>query len=405
MPCGIDEDYPETNMGGGGGNYRRRTDERGNYGSPQQSRQPRPTGNYERGMGQQQSMVAGQTKFKESLWKLGSHPVCHRQPSSLSQSACRMLTCEAVPIQDYDPLYEIPQLAEEVESWFFKEKPVVFLAFRAAYVSVSSAQSVSSRSVLTVSIALYSVSELPHKLHHYASLLAHLSLKAITPPVSLAARLSNSSAPPSYSAPSAPGLPSKPVSAIDGEQSENHGENNDEVKREDTGNDEEREEAKVNVGKEIVEDLMKAFQAFLDERKWKSVRYCVSPFPARLLDVNLLTFRDLPQVTLFAQLTSIPLSAPLVAPTSLMTLLSSFLSVLDEPGLRLSRGDECVRIIVEALLRLEGGDEGAFQAAGGLETLKEGIQGYVDARKVGKDAFADEETKEQWVDVSLPSLA
>ncbi|GAA5880762.1 hypothetical protein JCM16303_004343 [Sporobolomyces ruberrimus] len=323
-----DEDYPETNMGGGGGNYRRRTDERGNYGSPQQSRQPRPTGNYERGMGQQQSMVAGQTKFKESLWKLGSHP-------------------------DYDPMYEIPQLAEEVESWFFKEKPVVFLAFRAA------------------------VSELPHKLHHYASLLAHLSLKSITPPVSLAARLSNSSAPPSYSAPSAPGLPSKPVSAIDSEQSENHGENNDEVKREDNGNDAEREEAKVNVGKEIVEDLMKAFQAFLDERKWKSVRYCV---------------------TLFAQLTSIPLSAPLVAPTSLMTLLSSFLSVLDEPGLRLSRGDECVRIIVEALLRLEGGDEGAFQAAGGLETLKEGIQGYVDARKVGKDAFADEETKEQWVD-------
>jgi len=57
-----------------------------------------------------------------------------------------------------------------------------------------------------------------------------------------------------------------------------------------------------------------------------------------------------------------------------------------------------VRIIVEALLRLEGGDEGAFAAAGGLETLKEGIQSYLDVRKVGKDAFADEETKEQWVD-------
>lgn len=47
------------------------------------------------------------------------------------------------------------------------------------------------------------------------------------------------------------------------------------------GGDEEAKEEeaepveKVNVGREIVKDLMKAFQAFLDERKWKSVRYCV----------------------------------------------------------------------------------------------------------------------------------
>jgi len=64
----VDED------GQDGGNFRRRTDERGNYGG-QPGRQPRGTGNYERGMGQQQSYQASQNKFKENLWKLGSHEV------------------------------------------------------------------------------------------------------------------------------------------------------------------------------------------------------------------------------------------------------------------------------------------------------------------------------------------
>ncbi|GAA5927562.1 Sto1p [Sporobolomyces koalae] len=302
-----DEDYPESP---GGGNYRRRTDERGNYGSPSQ-RQSR--GQYDN---RAQNAISGINKFKDAVWKVGNH-------------------------SDYDPVEDLPRLAQEVESWYFKDKSVVFLAFRAA------------------------VSELPHKLHHYASLLAYLSLKAVAPPTSLASRLSG---PSSY--PAAPGLPTRPVesgegdAATTGEENENQSEGAEEV-------------VKINVGKEIVEDLMKAFQAFLDERKWKSVRYCV---------------------TLFTQLTSLPVSSPLVASTSLLTLLSSFLSVLDEPGLRLSRGDECVRIIVEALLRLEGGDEGAFAAAGGLDSLREGIQAYADARKVGKDAFADEETKGQWVD-------
>ncbi|GAA5965784.1 hypothetical protein JCM3765_007346 [Sporobolomyces pararoseus] len=297
-----DEDFPENHPGN---NYRRRTDERGNYGSPRQQQQQ------SRGGGdQQQSFQSSQTKFKESIWKLGSS----------SQG------------EDYEPLTEIPLLAQQVEAWYFKDKPTVLLSFRAA------------------------ISELPHKLHHYASLLAHLSLNPVNRPISLASRIT----------PSAPGLPPKPISSIEGEQPE------EEVEMMN----------KVNVGKEIVEDLMKAFQSFLDERKWKSVRYSVN---------------------LFSQLTMLPKESPLIASTSLLTLLSSFLSVLDEPGLRLSRGDECVRIIVESLLRIEGGDEGAYQAAGGLESLKEGISNYLELRKdlilkSGKESFADEETREQWVD-------
>jgi len=69
-------------------------------------------------------------------------------------------------------------------------------------------------------------------------------------------------------------LPPKPEFS-EGVSSEN------EEKKEGQG-EEEKEIVRVNVGKEIVEDLMKAFQAFLDERKWRSVRYCVRLFLSSL---------------------------------------------------------------------------------------------------------------------------
>ena len=243
----VDEDFPENNPGN---NYRRRTDERGNYGSPRQQQQSRGGGGYDRASsGQQQSLQSSQTKFKESIWKLGSS---HDDQES------------------YDPLEEIPKLAQEVEHWYFKDPSTVYLSFRAA------------------------VSELPHKLHHYASLLAHLSIKPVKKPISLASRISTTSTSTST------GLPPKPVTSI-------------EESNEDEATTEQEEQEFVNVGKEIVEDLIKSFQSFLDERKWKSVRY---------------------SVILFSQLTCLPVQSPLIASTSLFTLLSSFLSVLDEPGLR-----------------------------------------------------------------------
>lgn len=101
------------------------------------------------------------------------------------------------------------------------------------------------------------------------------------------------------------------------------------------------------------------------------------------------------QVLLFAHLASIPTSAPLISSTSLTTLLTSFVAVLDEPGLRAARGDECVRIIVEALLRLGGG-------AVGTETLRDGVQSYLAGRRVEKELFGDADTSGQFEDVSLP---
>ena len=83
----VDED------GQDGGNFRRRTDERGNYGG-QPGRQPRGTGNYERGMGQQQSYQASQNKFKENLWKLGSHEVRRNLFKSASLSKLLLICGE-----------------------------------------------------------------------------------------------------------------------------------------------------------------------------------------------------------------------------------------------------------------------------------------------------------------------
>ncbi|GAA5821849.1 hypothetical protein JCM11251_004742 [Rhodosporidiobolus azoricus] len=292
------------------------------------------------------SMQGMQKRFQEQLWKLGNTP-------------------------NYDPSIDIPDMSKTVADWFFRDKAFTFVTFRAA------------------------ISEIPHKLPHYAALLAHLSLHPSSPPVSLLNRLSAPgtaapSSPATYErrAPAAPGLPvkpdlglpQKPVSLEEAEAAAEKGQEGEvktEGEVEGEGGDDERKEdepEKVNVGKEIVMDLTKAFQAFLDERKWKSVRYCVA---------------------LFATLTSLPPSAPLVSLSSLITLLTSFVSVLDEPGLRAARGDECVRIIVEALLRI---DAEALAAEGGVDTLRDGAQGYLESRRVEKAVFADEENREQWQD-------
>lgn len=111
---------------------------------------------------------------------------------------------------------------------------------------------------------------------------------------------------------------------------------------------------------------------------------------------NPLTRLAYSQVLLFAHLSSLPSASPLIAASSLTTLLSSFVAVLDEPGLRASRGDECVRIIVEALLRL-GGD------AVGTEGLRDGVQSYLANRRVEKELFSDAETSAQFEDVRIVS--
>lgn len=95
-----------------------------------------------------------------------------------------------------------------------------------------------------------------------------------------------------------------------------------------------------------------------------------------------------------------PPSAPVVTVSSLLSLLNSFVSVLDEPGLKATRGDECVRIIIEALLRLDS----TALSEPAVEMLREGIEGYVSSRRIEKELFADGENQAQWLDVSWQIL-
>lgn len=189
-------------------------------------------------------------------------------------------------LQNYDAAVDIPALAEDIQSWFFRDKETVFLAFRAACVFVPLAL---LPDPLTDFVMLPSVSELPHKLPHHAALLAQLSLKPVAPVVPLASRISSDvakSAPPTPNRPLAPGLPARPVdveedkpAAAEEDAAAAAGADGDAQKAQEGESQEENGPEKVNVGKEVVQDLAKAFQQFLDERKWKSVRYCVSRHP------------------------------------------------------------------------------------------------------------------------------
>lgn len=115
---------------------------------------------------------------------------------------------------------------------------------------------------------------MPHKIPHYAALLARLSTNAIAPPASLASRLGGAPkiAPAAGRSPPRAGAPSETETKAGGD-AEDTAEAAAEVEEPKPAAP---EPEKVNVGHAIVQDLAKAFQAFLDERKWKSVRYLVS---------------------------------------------------------------------------------------------------------------------------------
>lgn len=268
-------------------------------------------------------------------------------------------------VQDFNPRAELPRLASSISSQFQTNPSLVFSTFRIA------------------------ITELPHKLTHYAALIALLSVPVPAAPVS-------SNPAPTKPAPAlAPGLPARPTdevdapAAADAEEGDGRADGDSEMKE---------EGGMINVGREILNDLCKAFQGFLDERKWRSVRYCVSHPPrscflddilSQWILIVLLPY-PLSQVLLFATLST--LEHPLVSPQSLTTLLASFLAVLDEPGLRASRGDTCVRIVVEALLRVGGG------AGPEAASLRAGVEAYAAGRRVERELFGEGETGGQFDD-------
>ncbi|KDE05505.1 hypothetical protein MVLG_04099 [Microbotryum lychnidis-dioicae p1A1 Lamole] len=280
---------------------------------------------------------------------------------------------------------DLANFADATHIVFAKDPDTVFAAFRVA------------------------VTELPHKLPHYANLIARLTTPYV-PQVTLADRITPSGSHPGRvlrALPSRVTLPAKPVVDADGNvaaapapapaptpaaatddsttvQDETSDANMQtqadgatETKKGTTDDTTavapaEPEPKPVNAGHAIIADLGKALQLWLDQRKWRNVRYTMC---------------------VFAHLTSIPAPiVPVVKVSSLLALLQPFAAVLGEAGLRASRGDECARIIAETLLRatsISSDDD---------ETLRDAVDLYLARRKLEKELFGDPETTSQFED-------
>lgn len=117
-----------------------------------------------------------------------------------------------------------------------------------------------------------SVTELPCKLPHYVAIVHQLSQSVIVPPTAIV--IPTQSQKPIIPLSQIPGLPAKPVASED----EPAATEPMVTETETTADVEMNEVIAINVGQEIILDIMKALQVYLDERKWRNVRYCVSKF-------------------------------------------------------------------------------------------------------------------------------
>lgn len=168
------------------------------------------------------------------------------------------------------------------------------------------------------------VTELPHKMTHLTALIASLANSQLTPPP-----------PPAQAADvNANG----DTSMADGSSGSS---------------------APVNIGREIVRDLAQvALPSWLASQKWAHARRCVC---------------------VLAHLAA--LRTPLVAPNSLVALLASFVSALQEPGAPRARSDACARIVADALIRLAGAPTDAHVDT---QSLRDGVIAYVNERNIDK---------------------
>ena len=111
-----------------------------------------------------------------------------------------------------------------------------------------------------------SIAECPHKLPYFATVLSLLANEAFTPP---AARI-----------PAKPLVtitnPASTTGASNGNGNGNAAEDDEEMKAASSVPNTPAPAQSVNIGLEIVKDLVKVFQNHLDARRWRSVRFCVS---------------------------------------------------------------------------------------------------------------------------------
>lgn len=97
-----------------------------------------------------------------------------------------------------------------------------------------------------------------------------------------------------------------------------------------------------SLGKQILEDFWKGFQAYLDKLMWREMRLCVSA--AGLCGTSkLFTFM---KIHFFAHLTV----AKLVSTESMLALLQSFTAVLDEFGVSHGRAKKAAVCAAEGLM-------------------------------------------------------
>jgi hypothetical protein len=119
----------------------------------------------------------------------------------------------------------------------------------------------------------------------------------------------------------------------------------------DNGPDEVQPAEKTSVGRIVLEDLVKAFRTWTDERRWRETRLMVSdlPFSRRVAGWTRLNLQPKPcQIHLFAHLTV----TGAVSASSYLALLQSFLSVLDELGVSPARAERVVICVGEGLIRV-----------------------------------------------------
>lgn len=99
----------------------------------------------------------------------------------------------------------------------------------------------------------------------------------------------------------------------------------------------------VSLGRSLLEDFWKGFQGYLDQLAWREIRLCVSP-PLSVITTSL-TIQG-PQIQFFAHLTT----ANITSPQSMISLLLSFTTVLDEFGVSQGRAKRAALCAVEGLL-------------------------------------------------------
>lgn len=110
---------------------------------------------------------------------------------------------------------------------------------------------------------IHSIAECPHKLPYFATILSLLANEAFTPPPAR--------------------IPAKPLVTITNPaavSSTGTATNGDDAEMQAAAASAPSTPAtpqSINIGLEIVKDLVKVFQNHLDARRWRSVRFCVSP--------------------------------------------------------------------------------------------------------------------------------